>query len=559
MSSTVIDSLLVTLGLDPSKFKQGVKDTEKDLEKINKAGKKTGTEVEDMGKKSAQAISKIRSEVLSLGAAFIGMSAIKSFIADVTRADSATGRMSANVGMSSQTMTTWQNVAERMGVSASEIAGDFESMAQAAMRFKLTGQGGEQFQWLRSLGLQMTNARGELKKGDEFDLEVAEKMDALKAAGKSRAELRTYLMGAGFGSGHADMLLTGADSLRKRAADSAPYAITDEDIKNARELQDAWNLMAEAAGRVGRDIKNAVQPILIAVLEFIRDNMKIILPLGLALTATMTALSALKFVSAISGITSLGAALTGTVGTAGKLMAIMGRMGLLGAVGVGAYELGTALGLGTLGEKLGLSLGDLFGSDPMVAGGFKKGASGASGPSRSANAPSGSSGALFASLERQYGLPAGLLDSMWAQESGRGRNMRSSAGAKGHFQFMDATAKSYGLKNPDDLTESAGAAARMMYDLLHQYHNLGDALTAYNGGGNAVRRFHSGSGSNETMRYAPQIMGRMGGGGGGSTTDVKTGPINIYTQATDAKGIARDIDGALQNLAFATQANVGMQ
>lgn len=52
---------------------------------------------------------------------------------------------------------------------------------------------------------------------------------------------------------------------------------------------------------------------------------------------------------------------------------------------------------------------------------------------------------LFASLEQRHGLPAGLLDAVWATESSRGKHMLSPAGAQGHFQFMPATAKRYGL------------------------------------------------------------------------------------------------------------------
>ena len=554
--ATIIDALCVTLSLDPAKFKKAVADTDKDLDKINKGAKKTGSEVDGMGKKSAQAINKIRQEVLSLGAAFIGMSAIKAFISDVTRADAATGRMSANVNLSSKNLTTWQNVAERMGVSASEISGDFEGITQAAMKFKLTNEGGEQFRWLQSLGLQLTDAKGNLKKLDEFDLEVAAKMDSMLAAGKSRAELRTYLMGSGYSSGHADMLLTGADSLRKRAAESAPYAITDKDKANANELQNSWNLMAEAAGRVGRDMLDVIEPALKSILDLMREHMGVILPIGLALTA----LSALKFVGLVAGINSVGTALTGALGSAGNLAMLLGRLGLVGAAGAGAFELGR-----WIGEKTGLDgvMGS-FGSkiyDWTHAGYNPNGMpAGAASPGGAAGAPAGGAAALFAGLERQFGLPTGLLDSLWAQESGRGKKMLSPVGAKGHFQFMDATAKAYGLKNPDDLGESAGAAAHMMADLLRQYHgNLGDALTAYNGGGAAVGRFHRGTGSQETMRYAPSIMGRMGRSGGGSTTDVQVGSITIHTQATDAKGIATDIGGAMQDYAFASQANTGLQ
>ena len=58
--------------------------------------------------------------------------------------------------------------------------------------------------------------------------------------------------------------------------------------------------------------------------------------------------------------------------------------------------------------------------------------------------PDSASKARFDELESKYGLPSGVLDSMWLQESGRGKNMLSSAGAEGHFQAMPDTAKEWG-------------------------------------------------------------------------------------------------------------------
>lgn len=95
------------------------------------------------------------------------------------------------------------------------------------------------------------------------------------------------------------------------------------------------------------------------------------------------------------------------------------------------------------------------------------------------SAPSG----LFSSLERQYGLPAGLQDAQWLQESVRGQRMLSPAGAKGHFGFMDDTAKQYGVNDPNDLTQSAIGNAKMMADLMKHYKGvLKNALAAYNWG-----------------------------------------------------------------------------
>lgn len=68
---------------------------------------------------------------------------------------------------------------------------------------------------------------------------------------------------------------------------------------------------------------------------------------------------------------------------------------------------------------------------------------------------------IFSKKEEEYGLPSGYLDRTWELESSRGKNMRTDkSSARGHFQFINGTAKAMGLNNPDDLVESADATAR---------------------------------------------------------------------------------------------------
>ena len=72
---------------------------------------------------------------------------------------------------------------------------------------------------------------------------------------------------------------------------------------------------------------------------------------------------------------------------------------------------------------------------------------------------------LFADLERKYNLPGGFLNRTWQIESGSGKSlMNPQSGAAGHFQFMPRTARQYGLENPNDLAQSAEAAARLAVD-----------------------------------------------------------------------------------------------
>ena len=71
----------------------------------------------------------------------------------------------------------------------------------------------------------------------------------------------------------------------------------------------------------------------------------------------------------------------------------------------------------------------------------------------------------FGSLEAANGLPTGYLARTYQIESGgnpNAQNPNSSAG--GGFQFIDSTAKQYGLTDKTDLGASAAAAARLAAD-----------------------------------------------------------------------------------------------
>ncbi|MCU6541585.1 lytic transglycosylase domain-containing protein [Klebsiella pneumoniae] len=91
----------------------------------------------------------------------------------------------------------------------------------------------------------------------------------------------------------------------------------------------------------------------------------------------------------------------------------------------------------------------------------------------------------FGALEGKYGLPAGLLSSVAATESGGDPFAVSPKGAKGPFQFMDGTARDLGLKGMDvyDPHKSADAAARYLRYLLDATGgDLEKALASYNWG-----------------------------------------------------------------------------
>lgn len=96
---------------------------------------------------------------------------------------------------------------------------------------------------------------------------------------------------------------------------------------------------------------------------------------------------------------------------------------------------------------------------------------------------SGSKSSYLQGLENKYALPSGSLDFIWNRESGRGKNMLSPVGARGHFGFMPPTAEAYGVRGKEnDFAASSEASAQMMRDLMKRYGDMRFALAAYNWG-----------------------------------------------------------------------------
>lgn len=109
-------------------------------------------------------------------------------------------------------------------------------------------------------------------------------------------------------------------------------------------------------------------------------------------------------------------------------------------------------------------------------------------------------------LSKQYRLPDNMLYSVWTQESIKG-NLRkaSSAGAKGHFQFMPRTAQEFGIAGKEwDFNASATAAAKKYSGLLKMYDgDVSKALAAYNYGEGNLNKLINRHG-NQWLNFAPK-------------------------------------------------------
>jgi hypothetical protein len=84
MAATVIDALLVTLGLDTSQFRKGQQEVSDDLKKQREDAKNTAKEMAEQGKKAASFFSSIKTELLALTGVTVTAGGLMSLVKNTT-------------------------------------------------------------------------------------------------------------------------------------------------------------------------------------------------------------------------------------------------------------------------------------------------------------------------------------------------------------------------------------------------------------------------------------------------------------------------------------------
>ncbi|HCQ9599128.1 TPA: transglycosylase SLT domain-containing protein, partial [Acinetobacter baumannii] len=138
----------------------------------------------------------------------------------------------------------------------------------------------------------------------------------------------------------------------------------------------------------------------------------------------------------------------------------------------------------------------------------------------------------FSGIESKYNLPAGTLSAIHMIESrGNARAYNKSTGATGGFQFLEGTAKQYGVKDRYDLAQSAEGAGKYMSYLLKLFKgDLEKAVRAYHAGEGNVQK-GKGIGKNNNQ-YWKDFMGYMAGANGYSAGDISSKDFDKLLQDT---------------------------
>lgn len=137
---TIIDELVVRLGLDPANFEKGQKKQADAWLKTQEGFRKGGKEIEDSSKKAAETVNLITRRVLELFAVVTGSQALSDFVRKLTAADASLGRFASSLGESPQRIAAWENAAERFGGSADATASTLERVNKQLYNLNKNGE-----------------------------------------------------------------------------------------------------------------------------------------------------------------------------------------------------------------------------------------------------------------------------------------------------------------------------------------------------------------------------------------------------------------------------------
>ncbi|STU25614.1 transglycosylase SLT domain-containing protein [Klebsiella pneumoniae] len=624
MAATVIDALLVTLGLDTSDFRKGQKDVSDDLKKQREDAKKTAKEMAEQGKKAAAFFSSIKTELLALTGVTVTAGGLMSFVKNTTSGLMELSIQSKALGMSAKELDGWAKSAEAAGSSAEKITNvlkGFQDAKQGATFGDFTNPLYEVAPILRRLtGVEINTSKDDVPT-------IARKVFSALQKVKNPAMRRVLAERVGIDDAtlqrnQEGQFLPDVDRLTKSSG------ITDASTKGAKEFTAAWAELNQSLETTKNQFYTFLIPYVRDFNVVLRDlsnwmkshpeemKQKVDAFFGAIESGAKMADKAAQAVGGWENAIKLLIALKVATWVMGITKVFTGLFALTppawfvaaSAVGVGAYQnISNAATKADHTDSLWESIKQRWSAggwynnqqniqavspeqrkkdqdersfwestknllsqavnalispagaasmQPNIVGGYQ--------PNVPLNAKAARLGAKgkaflqamageFGALEGKYGLPAGLLSSVAATESGGDPFAESKAGAKGLFQFMPGTAKDMGLKGRDvfDPHKSADAAGRYLRFLLDATGgDLEKALASYNWGLGNVQKKGMDNLPSETRNYVPKVMAGMRPGAGMAVDRAMPGQAggvyNFYgtkitTQAQNVEQLTSDI------------------
>lgn len=253
--ATIIDSLLVKLGLESSEFSAGKNKVDKGLKDTGAEADKTGAKLKKTGKDGAEGFENVAKSATKFLAIIGGTMAVKRFIEQTVESSAALDRLSQNLSANVATVSAWSNAAELAGGSAAGLQGTMDMLSKSQTELQLTGQSGL-IPYFSALGLSLADTQGKAKPVNDLLLELSDrfsKMDRTTANNMGRM--------MGLDQGTMQLLLKGRSEVELMIKRQKEFgAVTKKQAEESSRLKLAMTDSRQSFEAFGREILSAATP-----------------------------------------------------------------------------------------------------------------------------------------------------------------------------------------------------------------------------------------------------------------------------------------------------------
>lgn len=252
--ATVIDALVVTLGLDAKAFKRGAAETDESLKHTRDESARTARDMEARGKQAAMFFSKVRNEALALLAVFTAGMGIKNFVSSTVESTASLARLSGNLNMSAKDLAEWQLAAKNAGGSVEGITNQLKESADQVAKFK-RGMAPETLPAFFQFGGKVED----LKDGNTYLLARARIVADLYKTDRSRAALAANMMG--LDAQQFNLYKEGPEGIaRRRREQSGAAGELAAASDRAEQLRQRYDTAMNKLSSVGVNVLTAMMP-----------------------------------------------------------------------------------------------------------------------------------------------------------------------------------------------------------------------------------------------------------------------------------------------------------
>ena len=349
---TIIDSLIISLSLDPKNFDEGSKKATEALLRLRikaeEENKRTAAAVD----KSAKAVHGLAREFIGLAAIVVGANGVADYVAKTVTQFTRLEIAAKQAGVSVSYFKSYSNLIAANGGDANTAAQTLANMSAQLYQWKALGQ----------VSQQMLGAAQLVGFGPNDNVEQVNAKFANYAHRVNPQQAHMVGQMLGYSEAEIDQLMQGAGALKAGLAKNAPKSLNEKDAMALKNLNKSWQ---EFSQTIGGDLAHALAsaaPYLEGLLKFIEGAAAKspaavvgIIGIAAALGTLVGALNALSFVGikfgtkkaaeivaeevteeAVKdgGVVAAEAAATAGGGTAGGILGLIGR-GVLGALRIG--------------------------------------------------------------------------------------------------------------------------------------------------------------------------------------------------------------------------------